>query len=213
MRSPPSGRRSCRSGSAPAAGSRATCRRRWGGSPARVLRPWPPRRCLAAAAAHPPPGVARCRKSSKPNQRSTAPRLQTSCRSRQPVAVGIAAGVTAPRVTLIGSQRFGRRPQVAWSNPPLLGVLHPGAIGQGRAGSGHRQDEPVPRRRGWGRCAALSHFQPRLLRALSNSPRSAGRTSWDPPQRARSAEDDPGFLLFRSTRPPAGCSGVGPWGC
>ena len=71
---------------------------------------------------------------------------------------------TAPRVTVIGSQRFGRRPQVAWSNPPLLGVLHPGAIGQGQQG-GHPGRACRETRVGSVR-RVLSHFQPRLLRAL-----------------------------------------------
>ena len=49
---------------------------------------------------------------------------------------------TVPRVPVIGSQRFGRRPQVAWINPPVMGVFHPGAVGQGQQGS-HRQHQPV----------------------------------------------------------------------
>ena len=75
---------------------------------------------------------------------------------------------TAARVPVIGSQRFGRRPQVAWSNPALIGVFHPGAAGQGQQGA-HRQHQPVagdavgPVRR------VLSHFQPRLLTALKPS--------------------------------------------
>ena len=36
---------------------------------------------------------------------------------------------SAPRVPVIGSQRLGRRAQVAWGNPAVLGVFHPGAVG------------------------------------------------------------------------------------
>ena len=45
---------------------------------------------------------------------------------------------TAPRVPMIGSQRFGRRPQIAWGDPAVLGIFHPDAVGQSQQG-GHRQ--------------------------------------------------------------------------
>ena len=65
---------------------------------------------------------------------------------------------------MIGSQRLGRRPQVAWGNAAVLSVFHPGAVGQSQQGE-HRQHQPVSgdRRR------VLSHFQPRLLMALKPS--------------------------------------------
>ena len=49
---------------------------------------------------------------------------------------------TTTGVTVIGSQRFGRCPQAAWSNPPILGVFHSGSVGQGQQGS-YRQRQPV----------------------------------------------------------------------
>ena len=47
-----------------------------------------------------------------------------------------------PRVAAPGSRRLGRRAQVAWSNPAVMGVFHPGAIGQGQQCC-HRQHQPV----------------------------------------------------------------------
>lgn len=41
---------------------------------------------------------------------------------------------TSPRVPMVGSQRLGRRPQVAWVDPVVLSVFHPGAVGQGQQG-------------------------------------------------------------------------------
>ena len=48
-------------------------------------------------------------------------RMMLTVRTRPP------QGVAAP-----GSRRLGRRAQVAWSNPAVMGVFHPGAIGQGQ---------------------------------------------------------------------------------
>ena len=39
---------------------------------------------------------------------------------------------TAPRVAMIGSQCFGRRPQAAWGNPAVVGVFHPPVVAGGR---------------------------------------------------------------------------------
>ena len=36
----------------------------------------------------------------------------------------------APRVPMIGSQSPGRRPQVARGDSAVMGVFHPGAVGQ-----------------------------------------------------------------------------------
>ena len=41
---------------------------------------------------------------------------------------------TGPRVTMIGSQRLGRRPQITWINPAVLGVFPPGCRRPGPAG-------------------------------------------------------------------------------
>ena len=49
---------------------------------------------------------------------------------------------TAPRVPVIGSQSLGRRPQIAWGDPAVLGVFDPGAVGQGQQRR-HRQHQPV----------------------------------------------------------------------
>ena len=51
---------------------------------------------------------------------------------------------TAPRVPMIGSQRFGRRAQAAGGNPPVIGVFHPGPVGQCQQCC-HRQHQPMAR--------------------------------------------------------------------
>ena len=104
---------------------------------------------------------------------------------------------TAPRVTVIGSQRFGRRPQVAWSNPPLLGVLHPGAIGQGQQG-GHRQDEPVPGDAGGVGAPRLVPLPAQALEGLEAQldPEAQGVPAGTHLIGCKVGEDDPGFLLF-----------------
>ena len=109
---------------------------------------------------------------------------------------------TAPRVTVIGSQRFGRRPQVAWSNPPLLGVLHPGAIGQGQQG-GHRQDEPVPGDAGGVGAPRLVPLPAQALEGLEAQldPEAQGVPAGTHLIGCKVGEDDPGFLLFGG----AGC--------
>ena len=43
---------------------------------------------------------------------------------------------------MIGSQSLGRRPQIAWGDPAVLGVFDPGAVGQGQQRR-HRQHQPV----------------------------------------------------------------------
>ena len=48
----------------------------------------------------------------------------------------------APGSPVPGSRCSGRCAQVAWSNPAVMGVFHPGAIGQGQQGR-HRQHQPV----------------------------------------------------------------------
>ena len=54
----------------------------------------------------------------------------------------------APGVAAPGSRRSGRCAQVAWSNPAVMGVFHPGAIGQGQQRR-HRQRQPVAGDAGW----------------------------------------------------------------
>ena len=73
-----------------------------------------------------------------------------------------------PRVAALGSRRPGRRPQPAGVELPVLGVLHPGAVGQGQpAGGGSPWTVPANggRRAGLVR-RVLSHCQPKLLTAL-----------------------------------------------
>ena len=48
----------------------------------------------------------------------------------------------APRVPMIGSQSPGRRPQVARGDSAVMGVFHPGAVGQSQEGR-HREHQPV----------------------------------------------------------------------
>ena len=50
----------------------------------------------------------------------------------------------APTAVVSGRQVFRRRSQVAGSNPPVIGVFHPGPIGQGQQRR-HRQHQPMPR--------------------------------------------------------------------
>ena len=49
---------------------------------------------------------------------------------------------SAARLQVIGGQRLWRRAQVAWSDATIMGVFHPGAVGQGQQG-GYRQHQPV----------------------------------------------------------------------
>ena len=79
-------------------------------------------------------------------QPDAAPEASFEQQSPQPVdaVADYADGArrTAPRVPVIGSQRLGRRPQAAWGDPAVMGVFHPGAIGQGQQG-GYREHQPV----------------------------------------------------------------------
>ena len=79
-------------------------------------------------------------------QPDAAPEASPEQQPPQPVdAVADDAGGPyrpTPGVAAPGSRRFGRRPQVAWGNPPVMGVFHPGAIGQGQQRR-HRQHQPV----------------------------------------------------------------------
>ena len=47
-----------------------------------------------------------------------------------------------PTVAMLGSKRLGRRPQVAWGDPAVMGVFRPGAVGQGQERR-HRKHQPV----------------------------------------------------------------------
>ena len=47
-----------------------------------------------------------------------------------------------PTVAMLGSKRLGRRPQVAWGDPAVMGVFRPGAVGQGQERR-HRKRQPV----------------------------------------------------------------------
>ena len=48
----------------------------------------------------------------------------------------------APGVAMYESWRLGWCAQVAWGNSAVVGVFHPGAVGQGQQG-GHSQHQPV----------------------------------------------------------------------
>ena len=49
-----------------------------------------------------------------------------------------------PATAVSGRQRLGRRSQAAGGQPPVIGVFHPGPVGQGQQRR-HRQHEPMPR--------------------------------------------------------------------
>ena len=49
-----------------------------------------------------------------------------------------------PATAVSGRQRPGRRSQAAGGQPPVIGVFHPGPVGQGQQRR-HRQHEPMPR--------------------------------------------------------------------
>ena len=48
----------------------------------------------------------------------------------------------APGVAMYESWRLGWCAQVAWGNSAVVGIFHPGAVGQGQQG-GHSQHQPV----------------------------------------------------------------------
>ena len=107
------------------------------------------------------------------------------------------AGWTGPRVTMIGSQRLGRRPQIAWGNPAVIGVFHPGAVGQGQQG-GHRQHQPVSGDAGGVGTAGLVPLPAQALDGLEAQldPEAQRVPTGSHLVRSQVGEDDPGFLLL-----------------
>ena len=104
---------------------------------------------------------------------------------------------TAPRVAMIGSQCFGRRPQAAWGNPAVVGVFHPGAIGQGQQG-GHRQHQPVAGNTRWVGAPGLIPLPAQALDGLEAQfdPEAQGVPTWSHLIGRKVGEDDPGFVLL-----------------
>ena len=104
---------------------------------------------------------------------------------------------TATGVPVIGRQRFGRRPQVAWGDTSVLGVFHSGAVGQGQQG-GHREHQPVAGDARWVGAAGLVPLPAQALEGLEAQLNpEAQRVPTDPDLlRRQVSEDDPRFLLL-----------------
>ena len=104
---------------------------------------------------------------------------------------------TTTRVPVIGSQRFGRCPQAAWCNPPVLGVFHPGAVGQGQQ-CGHRQHQPVAGDAGRVGAPGLVPLPAQALDGLEAQfdPEAQGVPAGSGVLRRQVGEDDPGFFLL-----------------
>ena len=102
-----------------------------------------------------------------------------------------------PRVKVRRSQGLGRCAQIARRNPPGVGVLHPGAIGQGQQRC-HRQHEPMPRdARRVGPAGLVPLPAQALERLEAQFDPAAQRVPTHPDCfRRKVGEDDPWFLLL-----------------
>ncbi len=118
-----------------------------------------------------------------------------------------------PTVAMPGRQRLGRSSQVAWGDPAVMGVFHPGAVGQGQQ-RGHRQHQPVAGYAGWVGSPGLvplpaytfegleAQFDPEP-QGVPTGPHFLGR---------QVGEDDPGFLLLGVPNHEQGATALGGWG-
>ena len=103
----------------------------------------------------------------------------------------------APTAAVSGRQVFRRRSQVAWGNSPVIGVFHPGAIGQGQQRR-HRQHQLMPRNpRRVGSTGlvplpsqALDRLEPQLDPEAQRVPTHPNFF------RGKVGQDDPRLLLF-----------------
>ena len=119
----------------------------------------------------------------------------------------------APTAVVSGRQVFRRRSQAAGGDPPVIGVFHPGPIGQGQQRR-HRQHQPVPRdaRRAGSPglvpfpSQALDRFEPQLDPEAQRVPTHPDFL------RRKVGQDDPGLLLFHVPDRQQGATafGVGP---
>ena len=94
------------------------------------------------------------------------------------------------------------------------GRFRPGAVGQGQERR-HRKHQPVAGDAGGVGPSGLVPLPAHALDGLEAQfdPEAESVPTHSHCFRRQVGEDDPGFLLAGRTRPPAGCSGVGPWGC
>ena len=102
-----------------------------------------------------------------------------------------------PRAAVLGRQGLGRRPEIARGNPALVGVFHPGPIGQGQQ-RGHRQHQPVA---GDARRIGPSGLVPFPAQALDRLEAQFDPETQRVPThpnflRRKVGQDDPRFLLF-----------------
>ena len=103
----------------------------------------------------------------------------------------------APGVAAPGSRRLGRRAQVAWSNPAVMGVFHPGPIGQGQQRC-HRQHQPVA---GDARRVGAPGLVPLPAQAFDGleaqfDPEAPGVPTGSGVLQRQVGEDDPRFFLL-----------------
>ena len=109
---------------------------------------------------------------------------------------------------------FGRRAQVAWSNPAVMGVFHPGAIGQGQQ-CFHRQHQPVA---GDARRVGAPGLVPLPAQAFDGleaqfDPEAQGVPTGPGVLRRQVSEDDPGFFLLDVPDRQQGAAAFCVWGC
>ena len=112
-----------------------------------------------------------------------------------------------------GRQRPGRRAQVAWGNPAVMGVFHPGAIGQGQQCC-HRQHQPVA---GDARRVGAPGLVPLPAQAFDGleaqfDPEAQGVPTGSGVLRRQVSEDDPRFFLLDVPDRQQGAAAVLRWG-
>ena len=102
-----------------------------------------------------------------------------------------------PTVAMLGSKRLGRRPQVAWGDPAVMGVFRPGAVGQGQERR-HRKHQPVAGDAGGVGPSGLVPLPAHALDGLEAQfdPEAESVPTHSHCFRRQVGEDYPGFLLL-----------------
>ena len=113
----------------------------------------------------------------------------------------------APGVAAPGSRCSGRCAQVAWSNPAVMGVFHPGAIGQGQQRR-HLQHQPVAGDAGRVGSTGLLPLPTQALDRLEAQfdPEAQGVPAGSGVLRRQVGEDDPRFFLLDVPDPQQGAA-------